>query len=126
MYETPYEVFGMFSYQMSRASRMVIGPGIHAQGLPGSVRRRSFAKVPLSTHEITTEVDRYIVSLGQALSYDMGRMAFVEGAEGAGGKVRYPRVPPCHAVDGSGAAPAGDARVDQFIADGGRVPYRLK
>jgi hypothetical protein len=32
MYETPYEVFGMLSYQMWRAARLVVDTGIHAKG----------------------------------------------------------------------------------------------
>ena len=32
IYETPYEVFGMLSYQAWRASRLVVDTGIHAKG----------------------------------------------------------------------------------------------
>src|SRR3546814_14592065 len=32
MYETPYELFGMLSYQAWRASRLVVVTGLHAKG----------------------------------------------------------------------------------------------
>src|SRR3546814_13001524 len=32
MYETPYELFGMLSYQAWRASRLVVDTGLHAKG----------------------------------------------------------------------------------------------
>jgi uncharacterized protein (DUF885 family) len=32
IYETPYEILGMLSYQAWRASRLVVDTGLHAKG----------------------------------------------------------------------------------------------
>ena len=60
-YRDPYERFGMLSYQMWRAARLVIDTGLHAKGW---TRDRALAffrdNTALSEREITTEVDRYI------------------------------------------------------------------
>ena len=79
MYETPYEVFGMLSYQMWRASRLVVDTGIHAKGWTREQAQQFMHdNTALADHEITTEVDRYISWPGQALSYYLGEMAIVE------------------------------------------------
>jgi uncharacterized protein (DUF885 family) len=46
MYETPYETFGMLSYQAWRASRLVVDTGVHAQGLDA----RAGAGLPAREH----------------------------------------------------------------------------
>ncbi|KAF1704776.1 DUF885 domain-containing protein [Pseudoxanthomonas kaohsiungensis] len=78
IYETPYEDFGRLTYEMWRASRLVIDTGIHHYGWS---RDRALAylreRTALSEHEITTEVDRYISWPGQALSYKLGEIAIV-------------------------------------------------
>jgi uncharacterized protein (DUF885 family) len=76
MYETPYDKFGMLSYQMWRACRLVVDTGIHHLGW---TREQAVAylhdNTALADHEIDTEVDRYIAWPGQALSYYLGEMA---------------------------------------------------
>ena len=69
MYQTPYEVFGMLSYQMWRAARLVVDTGIHSQGWTRE-RAQTYLhdNTALADHEVTTEVDRYIAWPGQALS----------------------------------------------------------
>jgi len=78
IYETPYEDFGRLTYEMWRASRLVIDTGIHHYGWS---RDQALAylrdRTALSEHEITTEVDRYISWPGQALSYKLGEIAIV-------------------------------------------------
>ncbi|UNK58919.1 DUF885 family protein [Pseudoxanthomonas daejeonensis] len=78
VYETPYEDFGRLTYEMWRASRLVIDTGLHHYGWS---RDRALAylreRTALSEHEITTEVDRYISWPGQALSYKLGEIAIV-------------------------------------------------
>ena len=78
MYETPYERFGMLSYQMWRAARLVVDTGIHALGWSRD-RARAFMSenTALSGHEVDTEIDRYISWPGQALSYYIGQMAIL-------------------------------------------------
>ena len=128
MYETPYETFGMLSYQAWRASRLVVDTGIHALGW---TREQAQAymhdNTALSDHEIATEVDRYISWPGQALSYYLGEMAIVEArtrAEAAlGDKFDIRAFHDTVLQLGSVPLPVLKARIDTFIADGGKSPY---
>ncbi len=131
LYHTPYETFGMLSYQMWRAARLVVDTGIHAQGWSRE-RAQAFLhdNTALSDHEITTEVDRYISWPGQALSYYMGELTFLAGrakAEKAlGEKFDIRAFHDAMLSLGSVPLPMIDARVDRFIAAGGKGPYPLK
>lgn len=75
IYHTPYEHFGQLSYEMWRACRLVVDTGMHAMGWS---RQQAIdylaANTALSSHEIQTEVDRYIGWPGQALAYKTGEM----------------------------------------------------
>jgi len=79
IYETPYEDFGRLTYEMWRACRLVVDTGVHAKGW---TRDQALAymteNTALSTHEITTEVDRYISWPAQALSYKLGELKIKE------------------------------------------------
>ncbi|QGZ42512.1 uncharacterized protein (DUF885 family) [Pseudoduganella flava] len=128
IYETPYEVFGMLSYQAWRASRLVVDTGIHAKGWTREQAQRYLMEnTALSQHEVETEVDRYISWPGQALSYYLGEMAIVEArkkAEAALGDKFDIR--PFHDTVlelGSVPLPVLKARIDRFIAEGGKGPY---
>ena len=70
---------GMLSYQMWRAVRLVIDPGMHAFGWSRE-RAQDFlrANTAISDHEIVTEVDRYIAWPGQATAYFIGEMKIIE------------------------------------------------
>ncbi|TQV71660.1 DUF885 domain-containing protein [Aliikangiella marina] len=78
-YEDPYSEFGRLSYEMWRAARLVIDTGIHAKGWS---REQAIELLEensaLSTHNIRTEVDRYISWPGQALSYKLGEIKILE------------------------------------------------
>src|SRR3546814_7433146 len=79
MYETPYELFGMLSYQAWRASRLVVDTGLHAKGWSREQAQHYLHdNTALAEHEIETEVDRYIAWPGQALSYYIGELAFID------------------------------------------------
>jgi uncharacterized protein (DUF885 family) len=128
IYQTPYEKFGMLSYQMWRAARLVVDTGIHAKGWTREQGLAFFRdNTALAEHEITTEVDRYISWPGQALSYYLGEMAIVEGrkkAEAALGPkfdIRYFHDTVLQL--GSVPLPVLEARIDRFIAEGGPDPY---
>ncbi|WP_075791952.1 DUF885 domain-containing protein [Massilia putida] len=131
IYETPYETFGMLSYQAWRAARLVVDTGIHAMGW---TREQAQAymhdNTALSDHEIETEVDRYISWPGQALSYYLGEMAIVEArkkAEAALGQKFDIRAFHDTVLQlGSVPLPVLQARIDTFIADGGKSPYPSK
>ena len=131
MYETPYDRFGMLSYQMWRAARLVIDTGIHSMGW---TRAQAIAFLrdnsALSEHEIETEVDRYIGWPGQALSYYLGELqiererARAEAALGAKFDIRA-----FHDMVlslGSVPLPVITARTDRFIAEGGKGPWKIE
>ena len=81
LYKTPYDRFGMLTYQMWRAARLVVDTGIHSQGWTRErAQQYLHDNTALSDHEIETEVDRYISWPGQALSYYLGQMAYRERA----------------------------------------------
>ena len=75
LYADDWERVGMLTADSLRAGRLVVDTGIHALGWS---RSRAIAFLadhsPMSLHEITEEVDRYIATPGQALSYMLGRL----------------------------------------------------
>ncbi|MEL7160567.1 MAG: DUF885 domain-containing protein, partial [Bacteroidota bacterium] len=79
MYVTPYEDFGRLTYEMWRACRLVVDPGMHYFGWD---RERAVAflrdNTALSLHEVNTEIDRYVGWPGQAVSYKMGELKIRE------------------------------------------------
>lgn len=79
VYKTPYDHFGRLSYEMWRACRLVIDTGIHAKGWTRDQAIKLLEEnSALSTHNIRTEVDRYISWPGQALAYKMGELKLLE------------------------------------------------
>ncbi len=128
MYETPYDRFGMLNYQIWRAARLVIDTGIHAQGWSRDRAidyLREYTALP--EHEIQTEVDRYIAWPAQALSYYLGENAILAGrrkAEKALGERFNVRAFHDAVLElGSVPLPVLTARIDRFIAEGGKGPY---
>ena len=76
IYRTPYEKFGQLSYEMWRAARLVIDTGIHRYGWSRTQAIDYLAShTALSSHEVETEVDRYISWPGQALAYKLGELS---------------------------------------------------
>ncbi len=125
MYQTPYEQFGMLSYQMWRAARLVVDTGIHAKGWTRKQAQEFLHNnTALSDHEITTEVDRYIAWPGQALSYYLGEMAIWKArakAEAALGEKFDIRAFHDAILElGSVPLPVMEARIARYIADGGK------
>lgn len=128
MCETPYEVMGMLSFQMWRAARLVIDPGVHALGWSRE-QAQDFLRehTAIAEHEIVTEVDRYIAWPGQATSYYLGQLkilelrSYAEQELGASFDLRafHDLVlslgsVPLHVLAGA---------VQRFVAGGGRSPY---
>jgi uncharacterized protein (DUF885 family) len=128
IYDNAYETFGMLSYQAWRAARLVVDTGIHAQGW---TREQAQAymhdNTALADHEIETEVDRYISWPGQALSYYLGEMAIMKARHKAeqalGPKFDIRNFHDTVLQLGSVPLPVLEARIDTFIADGGKSPY---
>lgn len=128
IYQTPYERFGMLSYQAWRAARLVVDTGIHTQGWSREqARQYLYDNTALADHEIATEVDRYIAWPGQALSYYLGEMAIWKNrrrAEAAlGEKFNIRAFHDTILALGSVPLPVVDAAIDKFIACGGRGPF---
>jgi prolyl oligopeptidase len=75
----PYLEFGMLSYQMWRAVRLVVDTGIHDFGMSRDQAVQMFKdNTALTDQNIGTEVDRYIAWPGQALSYMVGEIKIQE------------------------------------------------
>jgi uncharacterized protein (DUF885 family) len=128
VYETPYERFGMLSYQIWRAARLVVDTGIHSKHWTREQAIQYLTDyTALPAHEIETEVDRYIAWPGQALSYYLGEIAIVKArahAEAAlGAKFNIRAFHDAVLELGSVPLPVLQARIERFIAARGTGPY---
>ncbi|GGO89658.1 DUF885 domain-containing protein [Stakelama pacifica] len=128
MYKTPYDRFGMLSYQMWRAARLVVDTGIHSMGWSREQAQRYLHdNTALADQEIKTEVDRYIAWPGQALSYYIGEMTIrndrARAEKALGPKFNIRAFHDAVLETGSVPLPVLTARIDKFIADGGKGPY---
>jgi uncharacterized protein (DUF885 family) len=120
-YKDPYAQFGALNYQMWRAIRLVVDTGIHAFGWS---RQRAIdyfrANAAKSEREIAVEVDRYVVSPGQALAYKIGQRKFLELRERAarqlGARFDLRQFHDAVLADGSLPLDVLDARIDEWIA----------
>jgi uncharacterized protein (DUF885 family) len=78
-YEDPYCDFGRLNFEMWRACRLVVDTGIHYFGWSRQKAIDYLARYTTFDRDyIATEVDRYIVWPGQALSYKMGELKIRE------------------------------------------------
>jgi uncharacterized protein (DUF885 family) len=79
LYQDPYSDFGRLSYEMWRATRLVVDTGMHYFGW---TRQQAIdymaANGALSMHNIVAEVDRYIAWPGQAVAYKTGELKIRE------------------------------------------------
>jgi uncharacterized protein (DUF885 family) len=78
-YQDPYSKFGQLTYEMWRAIRLVVDTGMHALGWSRQDAIDFFKEnAGKAEHDITVEVDRYIVWPGQALAYKIGELKIKE------------------------------------------------
>jgi uncharacterized protein (DUF885 family) len=78
-YKDPYMKFGQLVYEMWRAIRLVVDTGMHAKGWSRQQAIDFFlANASKNEHDVTVEVDRYIVWPGQALAYKIGQLKIRE------------------------------------------------
>lgn len=128
MYESPFELMGMLSYQMWRAVRLVIDPGMHTMGWTREQAQDYLRdNTAISDHEIVTEVDRYIAWPGQATAYYLGMLKITEVRRRAerdlGGSFDLRSFHDQILSLGSVPLPVIDNAVDTFIARGGTSPF---
>ena len=128
MYETPYDRFGMLSYQRWRAARLGVDTGLHAKGWSREQAQAYLREnTALSEHEIEFEVDRYIARPGQALAYYLGERAIIQAREKAqralGTKFNLRAFHDTILELSAAPIPVINARIDRFIAEGGRGPF---
>ena len=121
-YEDPYQNFGRLSYEMWRASRLVVDTGMHAKGWTRQQAIDFMAEnTALSLHNIEAEVDRYITWPGQALAYKMGELKIKElrkrASDELGADFDLRRFH--DAVLENGAIPLSvlEAKIDEWIAE---------
>ena len=126
VYHTPYERFGRLTYEMWRACRLVVDTGLHWKGWS---RQQALdylaANTALSTHEIRTEVDRYIAWPGQALAYKIGELKIVElrgrAAESLGARFDVRAFHDAVLENGGVTLPVLERRIEEFILKAGRI-----
>ncbi|HEX6703142.1 MAG TPA: DUF885 family protein [Albitalea sp.] len=120
VYDDPGPWLGHLSYAMLRAVRLVVDTGLHAQDWS---RERAIQYLAAHTgfpeRDARAQIERYMVSPGQALSYAIGRMkieSLRDKARAALGE-RF-SLPAFHdQVLGSGSLPLGvlEAKIDRWI-----------
>ncbi|MEO5972649.1 MAG: DUF885 domain-containing protein [Sphingomicrobium sp.] len=121
LYDTPAKDMGRLSYEMWRATRLVVDTGLHSKGWS---KQQAVAymtdNTALSAANIEAEVNRYIATPAQALAYKLGELKIRELRARAertlGGKFDLRRFH--DAVLGQGAVPldALEAQIDAWIA----------
>ena len=79
IYDTPQKDMGRLSYEMWRASRLVVDTGLHSKGWTKE-QAVAFMKdnTALTEKNIDSEVNRYISNPGQALAYKLGELKIRE------------------------------------------------
>jgi uncharacterized protein (DUF885 family) len=127
IYQTPYEDFGRLTYAMWRACRLVIDTGLHHDGW---TRDQAIAYLAdhtaLSTHEVETEVDRYISWPGQALSYKLGELTIVrlrhEAEQALGPRFDLRKFHDTVLAQGSVPLPVLEQQVRAWVAEAKAAP----
>ena len=79
LYGDPYQYFGMLSMEMHRAIRLVVDTGIHAKcWTREKAIQYSLENEADSEAGIIAEIERYMATPGQALSYKIGQLKIRE------------------------------------------------
>jgi uncharacterized protein (DUF885 family) len=128
MYHTPYEKFGMLSFQSWRASRLVVDTGMHAMGWTREQAQQYLRdNTALSEADIEEEIDRYISWPGQALSYYLGMTEIFKERHHAeqvlGRKFNLRAFHDAILATGGVPLPVLDEYLEAWIKGGGIGPY---
>ncbi|WP_343744296.1 DUF885 domain-containing protein [Chitinophaga sp.] len=79
LYTDPYMYFGRLTDEIHRAIRLVVDVGMHHKGWTREQAiKYMMDNEPVSEHDATAEVERYMVIPGQALSYKIGELKIRE------------------------------------------------
>lgn len=79
LYEDPIQYFGMLSMEMHRAIRLVVDTGIHSKGWTREEAiQYSLNNEAESEASVIAEIERYMATPGQALSYKIGQLKIRE------------------------------------------------
>ena len=79
LYDTPAKEMGRLSYEMWRATRLVVDTGIHAKGWSKQQAvDYMLDNTALTPGNVDAEVNRYITRPGQALAYKIGELKIRE------------------------------------------------
>ena len=128
MYHTPYEKFGMLSFQAWRASRLVIDTGLHAMGWTREQAQQYLREnTALSEHDVEEEIDRYISWPAQALGYYLGMTEIMKerhhAEEVLGRNFNIRAFHDAVLETGSVPLPVLDEHLEAWIKGGGIGPY---
>jgi uncharacterized protein (DUF885 family) len=121
LYDDPYSRFGHLQAQAFRAARLVVDTGIHALGWSRQQAIDFMAtQTGVDRPYVTSEVDRYTSSPGQALAYMVGKLKIDELRERARTRLgaRFDLRSFHNAVIDNGAMPLDvlDKRIEEWIA----------
>ncbi|WP_027075953.1 DUF885 domain-containing protein [Maribacter antarcticus] len=79
LYKDPIQYFGMLSMEMHRAIRLVVDTGIHSKGWTREhAIQYSLDNEAESEASVIAEIERYMATPGQALSYKIGQLKIRE------------------------------------------------
>lgn len=75
LYKDPYQYFGMLTFDMIRAARLVLDVGLHTKGWTREQAIQYLKeRTPSSDQVIVSSVERYMGNPGQALGYKIGQL----------------------------------------------------
>ncbi len=79
LYTDPFQYFGNLDAEMHRAIRLVVDTGLHSKGWTREQAiQYSLDNEATSEDDIISEIERYMVIPGQALSYKIGQLKLLE------------------------------------------------